>query len=187
MKAAIEREESRACTSYPEREQARAKLILYHGSNVRIDQIDLAKCNPYKDFGQAFYLTTDPAQAMQVALARVDIFGGEPVVNAYTFDERLLTDGTLLYKHFEDYTDEWGDFVYQHRDETHVPPYMHSFDVVYGPIANDRVGLQIRNYRMGHIDKQEYLRRLHYMKGITFQYAFCTPRAIEKLLPYESK
>ena len=75
-------------------------MILYHGSNVRIDRIDLAKCNPYKDFGQAFYLTTVPSQAMDVALARVDIFGGEPVVNAYSFDEHLLSDGTLLYKHF---------------------------------------------------------------------------------------
>ena len=94
-------------------------------------------------------------------------------------------DGTLLYKHFEDYTDEWGDFVYLHRDETQVPPYMHSFDVVYGPIVNDRVGLQIRNYRIGIIDMQEYLHRLHYMKVITFQYSFCTPRAIEKLMSYE--
>jgi hypothetical protein len=124
---------------------------------------------------------------MDVALARTDIFGGEPVVNTYSFDEKLLSDVTLLYKHFEGYTDEWGDFVYLHRDETNEPPYMHSFDVVYGPIANDRVGLQIRNYRMGNIDKQEYLRRLHYMKGITFQYAFCTVRAIEKLMPYECK
>ena len=34
-------------------------------------------------------------------------------------------------------------FQRAHRDETQVPPYMHSFDVVYGPIANDRAGLQI--------------------------------------------
>ena len=64
---------------------------------------------------------------------------------------------------------------------------MHPFDVVYGPIANDRVGLQIRNYRMGNINKEEFLRRLKYMKGITFQYAFCTQKAIEKLLQYECK
>lgn len=113
-------------------------MILYHGSNIRIDRIDLTKCNPYKDFGQAFYLTTDPVQAMDVVLARMDIFGGEPVVNAYSFDEKLLSDGTLMFKSFEGYTDEWGDFVYLHRDETNLPPYMHSFDVVYGPIANRR-------------------------------------------------
>ncbi len=53
-------------------------ITLYHGSNIRIDKIDLSHCNPYKDFGQAFYLTSDNAQAQDVALARVDIFGGEP-------------------------------------------------------------------------------------------------------------
>lgn len=162
-------------------------MTLYHGSNVEIAEIDLSQCNPYKDFGQAFYLTIEKDQAMDVALARVDIFGGEPVINTYCFDERLLTDGTLSFKTFDGYTEEWADFIYNHRDETNVPPYMHSFDVVYGPIANDRVGLQIRNYRLGNIDKKEFLRRLKYMKGITFQYAFCTDRAIEKLQPYECK
>lgn len=162
-------------------------MTLYHGSNVEIAEIDLSLCNPYKDFGQAFYLTIEKDQAMDVALARVDIFGGVPVINTYSFDERLLTDGTLSFKTFDGYTEEWADFIYNHRDETNVPPYMHSFDVVYGPIANDRVGLQIRNYRLGNIDKKEFLRRLKYMKGITFQYAFCTDRAIEKLQPYECK
>lgn len=160
-------------------------ITLYHGSNVSIANIDLARCNPYKDFGLAFYLTTEKNQAMNVALARVDIFGGEPVINAYRFNEQLLTEGALSFKSFDGYTEEWGNFVYQHRDETIVPPYMHTYDVIYGPIANDRVGLQIRNYRLGNIDKKEFLRRLHFMKGITFQYAFCTVRAIEKLLPYE--
>ena len=162
-------------------------IMLYHGSNVCIEEIDLAQCNPYKDFGQAFYLTVDKAQAMDVANARVDIFGGEPVVNEFRFDETLLSGGLLSFKSFDEYTEEWADFVYQHRDETNVPPYMHSYDVVYGPIADDRVGLQIRNYRYGNIDKKEFLRRLKYMKGITFQYAFCTPRAIEKLLRHEEK
>ena len=58
-------------------------ITLYHGSNVRIKDVDLSRCNPYKDFGQAFYLTSDMAQAQDVALARVDIFGGETVVSEY--------------------------------------------------------------------------------------------------------
>ena len=65
-------------------------ITLYHGSNVRITDIDLTQCNPYKDFGQAFYLTTEQSQAMEMALAKVDIFGGEPVINAYNFNEELL-------------------------------------------------------------------------------------------------
>ena len=162
-------------------------ITLYHGSNVLVEEIDLAQCNPYKDFGQAFYLTDDISQAKDVANARVDIFGGEPVVSEFRFDEALLSDGTLSFRSFSVYTEEWADFVYQHRDETNFPPYMHGYDVVYGPIANDRVGLQIRNYRLGNINKKEFLRRLKYMKGITFQYAFCTSRAVEKLVRYEGK
>lgn len=160
-------------------------MILYHGSNVQIEKIDLARCNPYKDFGQAFYLTSEKGQALDIALARVDIFGGKPVINAFIFNEQLLSDGTLSYKSFDGYTEQWADFIYQNRDETNPPPFKHSYDVVYGPIANDRVGLQIRNYRLGNIDKKEFLLRLKYMKGITFQYAFCTTSAIEKLQPYE--
>ena len=157
-------------------------ITLYHGSNVQIKNVDLSQCNPYKDFGKAFYLTSDKAQASEVAHARVDIFGGEPIISTFTFDESLLVDGSLTYKSFDAYSEQWADFIFMHRDETHVPPYMHNFDVVYGPIANDRIGLQIRNYRMGNIDRKEFLRRLKYMKGITFQYAFCTIRAIKKLI-----
>ena len=162
-------------------------IMLYHGSNMVIDTIDLSQCHPYKDFGQAFYLTSDKSQAQDIADARVDFLGGEPVINSFCFDETLLVDGTLTFKSFESYTQEWAEFIYNHRDESQVPPYKHSFDVVYGPIANDRVGLQIRNYRLGNINKREFLRRLRYMKGITFQNAFCTERAIEKLQPYECK
>ena len=31
-------------------------MILYHGSNVEIFDIDLSMSKPYKDFGRAFYL-----------------------------------------------------------------------------------------------------------------------------------
>ena len=33
-------------------------MILYHGTNIDIDKIDLNKCAPYKDFGKGFYTTT---------------------------------------------------------------------------------------------------------------------------------
>ena len=65
-------------------------MILYHGSNFQIERIDLAKCNPYKDFGQAFYLTSEKGQALDIALARVDIFGGKPVINAFIFKKPPL-------------------------------------------------------------------------------------------------
>ena len=42
-------------------------ITLYHGSNTIVSNIDLTQCNPNKDFGQAFYLTTDKEQALDVA------------------------------------------------------------------------------------------------------------------------
>ncbi len=156
-------------------------MIVYHGSNMCIKDIDLRRCNLYKDFGQAFYLTEDFEQAVVVANARASLFGGNAVVNKYEFDENKLYDGTPSFCSFDGYTEDWADFIFKHRDDSIVPPYKHSYDVVYGPIANDRVGLQIRNFRMGYIDKAEFLKRLEFMKGITFQWAFCNQKAVDCL------
>ena len=40
---------------------------------------------------------------------------------------------------------------------------------------------QIRKLKSGNIDKVEFLNRLKYMKGITFQYYFGTENAIKTL------
>ena len=61
-------------------------MILYHGSNMKIGQIDLAKCRPYKDFGQGFYLTQIKEQAEQMARRTATIYGGEPIVSEFEFD-----------------------------------------------------------------------------------------------------
>lgn len=55
------------------------------------------------------------------------------------------------------------------------------YDIVYGPIANDRVGVQIGKYEAGDITLDQFLENLKYMKGVTFQYYFGTERAIAKL------
>ena len=34
-------------------------MILYHGSNIEIETIDLSKSKPNKDFGKAFYLSEE--------------------------------------------------------------------------------------------------------------------------------
>ena len=42
-------------------------MILYHGTNVAFDSIDLNKSKPNKDFGKGFYLSADYEQAMAMA------------------------------------------------------------------------------------------------------------------------
>jgi hypothetical protein len=58
---------------------------------------------------------------------------------------------------------------------------VHDYDIVYGPIANDRVGVQIGRYEAGDITLDQFLKKLKYMKGITYQYFFGTEKAISKL------
>lgn len=65
-------------------------MILYHGSNVRVENIDLSKSRPAKDFGRAFYLSSEIEQARDMAQFKVESFGGDIVVNAYDFEESTL-------------------------------------------------------------------------------------------------
>lgn len=154
-------------------------MKLYHGSTVEIEHIDLSKSKPNKDFGRAFYLSDDREQALEMAIFKAEFEDSAPVVNVFEFDESILSQ--LRFKQFEGYTEEWAQFVYDNRtapDESTT----HDYDIVYGPIANDRVGAQIARFKQGYISFEEFLNRIRYIKGITFQYAFCTQRAIENLI-----
>lgn len=155
-------------------------MILYHGSNTEIQKIDLSKSKPNKDFGKAFYLSKEKLQAEEMAAFTVDRFGGKPVITSFEFDETLMHDKQLQVKTFDGYSREWAEFIFSNRD-TDSEVNIHNYDIVYGPIANDKVGRQMFNLREGYIDIEEFMRRLHYMKGITYQYAFCTELATSKL------
>ena len=154
-------------------------MRLYHGSTVDIQEISLSESKPNKDFGRAFYLSEDEQQAWEMAQFRAEFEETEPVVNVYEFDETLLPQ--FRFKRFEDYSEKWAHFVYDHRTEP-IGRTLHDYDIVYGPIANDRIGAQITRFKQGYITFEEFLRRIQYIKGITFQYAFCTQRALDKLI-----
>ena len=155
-------------------------ITLYHGSTVNIEVIDLQKSRPNKDFGRGFYLSTDRQQAWRMGEFKALTEGGEPVMNEYLFDETLLSSKELRVLTFEGYTKEWADFIFLNRNNKTDKP-AHDYDIVYGPIANDRVGVQIGKYEAGDITLEQFLQNLKYMKGVTFQYYFGTERSISKL------
>lgn len=62
-------------------------MILYHGSNVEIMEVDLNKCKPYKDFGKGFYLTSIKEQAIRMAENKAALYDGEPIVTVYEVDD----------------------------------------------------------------------------------------------------
>lgn len=152
-------------------------MKLFHGSNIIIEDIDLSKSKPFKDFGTGFYLSDIESQAQEMASFKVSIFEGEPMVTAFEFDKETLLNANLKVLFFDDYSEEWLDFVISNREGKATERY----DFVYGPIANDKVGLQLRKFKDGTINKSELLERLKYMKGITFQYFFGSYEAIKFL------
>lgn len=157
-------------------------MKLYHGSYLNIGKISLAKCKRYKDFGKAFYLSEDKSQAEEMANNVAAFIGGTPTLNVFECDDNIFNDkesNPLKIKIFEHYCLEWAEFVWNNRDDNQ--DFSHPYDIVYGPIANDNIGLQMRMYRMSGKTLEEFLNGLVYRKGETFQYAFCTERAIKFL------
>lgn len=155
-------------------------IRLYHGSNVSIDAIDLSKSQIAKDFGCGFYLTEDKTQAMKMAQnATSRLQFGEPIINTYLLDETVLSDGSLKVKRFDDYTEDWAQFIYQNRSNRSRIQ-CHNYDVVYGPVADDKVGVQLRRFMEGYIDIPTLIKELKFERR-TFQYFFGTELAISKL------
>jgi hypothetical protein len=143
------------------------------------DKIDLNESKPNKDFGRGFYLSADYDQAYEMAKSKFSqLEKGEPIVISYDVNDDELKELNIL--RFEDYTEEWAKFILLNRNNEKEEP-AHDYDVVIGPIANDRVGLQLWRYESQAIDLSTLIRNLKYMKGITIQYFFGTERAINLL------
>ena len=154
-------------------------MILYHGTNKAFDAIDLTKSKPNKDFGQGFYLSKNYSQAMEMAKTKVEqLKSGSPVVLTFEVDDEQLSQLKVL--RFDAYTLDWAKFILMNRQNDTKKP-MHDYDVVYGPIANDKVGVQLWKFESHMIDLDTFANNLHRMEGITFQYFFGTVRAIQLL------
>lgn len=154
-------------------------MKLYHGSNVEFGDIDLKRSKPNKDFGRGFYLSDNYEQALDMARIKVvQLEAGRPVVMTYEVDDRFLDDLRVL--RYDSYSEEWAKFILLNRNNPSDTP-AHDYDVVIGPIADDKVGLQLWRYETNLIDLSTLVRNLKYMKGITIQYYFGTERAIKYL------
>jgi len=156
-------------------------MILYHGSNVEIAKIDLNRGRRGKDFGQGFYLSADREQAQMMAERTVDREeSGTAILTMYEFDESvLLNPSDFNVKVFDNYSKEWAEFIMlNRRNKTHNQA--HNYDIVYGPIADDKVGLQISRYQLQYIPMDELIRQLSFIHP-TFQYFFGTESAIRLL------
>lgn len=156
-------------------------IKLYHGTNIYFEDIDLTKSKKYKDFGQGFYLTEDKRQARRLAEQRCLVDGGNIEILAFDFDvEMAKTNTSLKVLIFEGYTREWAEFINLNRNKNNGKGKNHPYDIVYGPIADDKVGLQIKLFNQNIIDVYTLLERLKFVKP-TYQYYFGTEKALKYL------
>jgi hypothetical protein len=161
-------------------------ITLYYGSNVPIDKVDLCRGRKGKNFGQGFYLSDDIDQASRMAQFAAAREGrGTPVITTYDFDDEGLAGSLLKTIRFDSYSEAWAKFIVLNRSNRSSLQ-AHDYDFVYGPIANDRVGVQIRLFQEEYIPIDALIERLKFVKP-TFQYFFATERSLKYLVRKEVK
>lgn len=154
-------------------------MKLYHGSNQPIHNIDLSKGKKYKDFGQGFYTTHLPEQAVYWSKRISDRFGGIATVTEFEFDMAAALAEGLNVKIFEKPDKEWALFVMANRKQS-GEDFSHDYDIVIGPVADDRMARLFGLYDMEIIDLDAVVAGLIY-KDLNSQYFFATERALNYL------
>ncbi|MBQ9640192.1 MAG: DUF3990 domain-containing protein [Bacteroidaceae bacterium] len=157
-------------------------MKLYHGSLVAISQPEIRQATHTLDYGRGFYTATSCEQA-EAWVRRKGNERKSPrgFVNVYEFDHSAL--GKLKSFLFYKPTEEWVDFVMQNRT---VKGFCHDYDIVYGPVANDRVYAAFALYEGGVLNKQELIRELRAYQLVD-QYLFHTEAALQSLTFIEAK
>lgn len=151
-------------------------MILYHGSLERIETPEIRVPNRTLDYGAGFYATTSFEQAEEWVRRRMrEAFANKGYVNEYSLNTESLEQLNSL--SFESPTEEWLDFVMRNRTER---GFTHDYDVVYGPVSNDKVYAAFALYEGGLLSKQNLIAELKTYKLVD-QYLFHTPKALEAI------
>jgi hypothetical protein len=153
-------------------------MKVYHGSYTAIDEINLSKCTAGKDFGRGFYVTNIFSQAEIWASRKGKKKKG--VVTEFEFDDFFFENDDLAkVLRFEEYTEEWLDFVVLNRKNKSRKRQAHDYDIVEGPVADDRITQEIDDYIAGIITKEKFLHNL--IHNPSHQICFCTVQSLQAL------
>ena len=152
-------------------------MILYHGSNVLVDQPKLIRQNRYLDFGFGFYTTTNREQAVNFAQKVTDRRKmGEATLNIYSVNEAVAFQECKVLQ-FDSPDEAWLDFVAANRQGTYQGE---KYDLIYGAVANDDVYRTIALYMTGVLDKEQTLSSLKIRKLFN-QLVFATEKSLQYL------
>ena len=156
-------------------------MKLYHGSLEVVSEPRIITPNRTLDYGRGFYTTTSYEQAEQWVRRRKGTQHTVGYVNVYELADILPDDIKQL--RFDSPTEEWVDFVMRNRTEK---GYEHSYDIVYGPVANDRVYAAFALYESNLLDKEGLIRELRAYELVD-QFLFHTEQSLQHLTFIEAK
>lgn len=158
-------------------------MIIYHGSNVVVEEPKILQSERMLDFGTGFYTTSKKEQAIEWAAQvakRREV--KEQILSVYELDiESAKRDLTII--RFDKPDGKWLDFVCANRKGRDTAE---SYDMVIGPVADDKVYTVVQFYENGVYDKEEAIRRLK-VEALFDQILFHTERALDYLRFIESK
>lgn len=156
-------------------------MRLYHGSNVEVRKPSLRFGREKTDFGKGFYTTTQKEQAEHWTSIKMDrTQTGKKTVSVYEIDDALLSDPALKIREFSGTDEAWLNFVVNSRKGV-----KHDYDLVFGPVANDKVFTVVNLYESGVLDAPAAIAQLKAYKTYD-QLSFHTLKVIKALRFVES-
>lgn len=154
---------------------------LYHGSIDIVAAPEIREPNRTLDYGKGFYLTSSAQQAEAWVRRKLKDYITLGYVNTYEYDEDMeAMFETLVFEHPDE---AWLDFVMANRMN---PDFKHNYDIVKGPVANDRVYASFALYEAGLLDKHELINELRAYKLVN-QTLIHTERALESVKWIDAK
>ena len=151
-------------------------MILYHGSNVAVEQPKIIVSDRKLDFGTGFYLTSSYEQAERWStLTGMRRNYGNKTISIFEYDDSLSSELKLLT--FSKPDAAWLRYAANNRININATD---DYDIVIGPVANDRTSPVLAAYFSGIYTEEEAIRRL-LPQRLKDQYAFKTEQALGTL------
>jgi hypothetical protein len=152
-------------------------MIVYHGTNIIIEQPKIINRFKTLDFGEGFYTTENENQAKDFAVKVCKRRSPTlyPIVNCYEFNENL-SDFSIL--KFDAPNEKWLDFVVERRKGIALSK---KYDLIIGPVANDDVFGTIILYETGQLDKESAIKKFK-VKNLYNQFVFCNELILNSLI-----
>ncbi len=172
-------------------------MLLYHGSYVPVEKVDLNKCDAGKDFGRGFYLTADKKQAQSFiktsllkAKVRKVISDNQNYGYVTCYKYHAVSEDIPFYE-FPDANIEWLWFIALNRRNklaealsSMINKTIFNSEIIIGKIANDTTNPVITAYLNGLYGEVSEERSAQMAISLLLpnrlkeQYCFLTQRAI---------